>query len=246
MAMRRTKLLAVAVATVMLGFWGLAALTRPSASAAASAASAAAAPASSDPHELEIAELKQRLARIEASARTGASPESGPARAAAAPGKADGEARDPAVAQRELEIAAFMEDHYTPEVQANVFGSYFADIDRLRSAETPDLEWAGAVERGLSALLADAADTVGAAKVMRLECGSSLCRMKIDVANPKLRGRLVHAIQRNLKLDEASVHMPAEGTALEGYFARAGSSLPQFDQLKYVGSEMDRIGSTTP
>lgn len=243
--MKRLTLLALGLAALLLGWWGLSPATHPS--AAAERASVPAQDSETDARDREIADLKTRLARLEAEQRKAAGARSA---AQSAPDSREeqpaGDTRPPEVLEREAEIAEWMKDHYTPEVQANVFGMYFADVDRVRTAETPDEGWRESIERGLGELLAGASDSIGEAEVTSLECGGTLCRIKIDVDKPAERGRLVHVMQRALHLDEASVYMPTSGTTLEGYFARAGSTLPQFDQLKYVGAEMDRIGTAMP
>jgi hypothetical protein len=239
--MNKSTWVMVAVVALLLALWGFTVLTRPSGSAAVGAAQATPSTPAADPRDREIAELKERLGRVEASQRT--AKEAAATRDPAAQAKPEGEARDPEVLKREHEIASWMEAHYTPEVQANVFGMYFADVDRLRAAEKPDDDWDHSIEQGLHKLLADGKASIGASTIERLECGSTLCRIRVNVANPNERGRLVHVMQQSLHLEEASVLIPAEGAFLEGYFARAGSSLPQFDQIKYVGAEMDRLGS---
>lgn len=198
-------------------------------------------------HELE--KLKARLARLEAAQRRSATVQAAgvaPAMTSQLAPAVPADERDPEVVAREQEISEWMDVHYTPEVQANVFGMYFADVDRVREAEVRDIQWQRAIEQGLGGVLTEAQASVGATSVKRVECGSTLCRIKLEVSKPAGRSRLVHLIQRNLRLDEASVLMPASTTAFEGYFSREGASLPHFDQLSYLGAEKDRLEMSEP
>lgn len=190
------------------------------------------------PRDEEMAALKARLARLEArdlAAAIQAQQFAAPAVSAAAE---SGERRGNEGSERERKIARWMDDHYTPEVQGRVFGRYFADVDQVRLSETRDKAWSDSVSRDLQKLV-DETPAFSGTQVEKLECGGTLCRLNVQVDDPKKRNKLLHAIQSQLHFDEASAYMPGHERKMETYLARQGATLPFFDQLKYVEAEMD-------
>jgi len=237
---RRVPLLAVVIAAAaglfVVGTGG----NRPQDSAPAAASDDQPADRADAAPDRELQALKRRIARLEAdldaqrAARTAA--------AASVPPPASAPERDPAVLARERAVAAWVDTHYTPEVQSRIFGSYFAEVDELRLAEPRDEQWAANVQRGMHKLLEDARSVVGAARLEQVDCGSTLCRMRIEVEHARTRRDLVRHVQRELHFDEASALIQAEDDVLEMCLAREGASLPVFDQLRYAGDEMARLG----
>lgn len=190
-----------------------------------------------DPRAAELAELKVRLSALEMKNALGA--QAGPRRVPINVNRGGQvEERDPAVVHQEQVLAQWMKDHYTPEVQARVFGHYFSDVDTIRAAETRDYDWGKEMSSGLQKVLEDGAKELGKVTVERFDCGATLCRLQLDVENVQVRGKLVQTIQHTLHFDEASAFMPAGEKQVDAYLARQGATLPSFDQLKYVGAEM--------
>jgi hypothetical protein len=215
-----------------LGAGGVLVLTKRATPASVSNAETA---TSVDPrNEREIGELRRRLARLEA--KQSAVATAAAAVPVASPSADDPAQRDPAIVAREQAIARWMETNYTTEVQGRVFGHYFGDVDKVRLAEAPDTAWVTAQNRDLRQLLEASAD-IGAT-IEHFDCGSTLCRMQLTVQDFKRRGNLLHEIQRSLHFDEASAFMPSNDTKLDACLAREGSTLPLFDQMKYVSEEM--------
>jgi len=194
--------------------------------------------AKEDPRDAELSDLRARLGALEARSAIGA-------RATVQPVPINGnragqaeEPRDPDTLQKERALADWMKDHYTPEVQAKVFGHYFADLDVVRGAERRDAGWEREMTSGLQKMLDDGTHELGKVTVQRFDCGATLCRLQLDVENVQVRGKLVQTIQHTLHFDEASAFMPAGEKQVDAYLARQGATLPDFDQLKYVGAEM--------
>lgn len=202
--------------------------------AGAPALAAATQPARDD----EMAALKTRLALLET--RSLASTANSPSPPAPASSRAheDDDRRSPEVIERERKVARWMDDHYTTEVQGRVFGRYFAEVDQARLAERRDAAWGDSVGRDLQKLF-DETPGFGGTRVERLECGGTLCRLHVDVEDPKRRNKLLHAIQSKLHFDEASAFIPGNEHKMQAYLARQGATLPFFDQIKYVEEEMD-------
>lgn len=190
----------------------------------------AAAETASDGTSADVAALRRRLARLESeSAARG--------QAAGRELSAESSATEAAAARQRLQEK--VKKHYTPELEARRFGTYFDGLDQARRAEGVDLPWAAAIQADVQRALAEKG-SVATLAARSVECGRTLCRIELDAKDEGLKAAAIGELLQSVAddLPTASVHVPVGSGRVTAYFARPGTDLPAMETPEALVAEL--------
>lgn len=192
---------------------------------------AEAAPAAGVDVGAELAALRSRVAKMEGTER---------GHGATAGKRLANDAEEAAREAAREQLAEKVNKHYTPELEAKRFGTYFAGLDEARRAEGVDLPFQQGIEATLRKALTSGDPALGTLRVPSVECGHTLCRFELEAGDDALKNAAVATLLDRMgpSLPTASVYTPPGSDRVVAYFAKTGSDLPPMASVEELVADL--------